>query len=118
MMKKVVLLIGNDDNVLQSLAEGLARRGCDIALAAQKMPLEIANAIRDSVQALGRRFLYLGALITIQKAELAVAEIKRELGGIDFLVDMTDRSIISQSDQVPPQPRLWLSKTILQELSS
>ncbi len=119
LMSKVVLLIGNDVNVLHPLAIGFAKNGCDIALASSRMPSEIANTIREGVQAVGRRFLFLDkALMNIRKAELAVAEIKRELGGIDFLVDMSKEKTKQRTNQLERQTRWWLSKIILQEIKN
>ena len=115
---KVVLLIGNDDDVLQSLAVSFAERGFNIALSAPQMPLEVANSIRDSVQSTGHRFIFLGDLGEMKNTEFAMMEIRREMGGIDFLVDMTDRSNGTESNQDPTQPRLWLSKNVLQELKN
>lgn len=116
LMSKVVLLIGNDPNILRPLAAGFANKGCNVALASQEMPSDIVNTIRESVLKLGRCFLFLQPLINISKGESPVAEIKREFGRIDFLVDLSGKTSDQPSSKEDRQTRLWLSKTIRQEM--
>jgi hypothetical protein len=116
-MSKVVLLIGNDVSILHPLAVEFAKKGCDIVLASQKMSLELVNTIRDNVLSLGRRFLLLDTILTPYKMEVDLVEIKRELGGIDFLVDVTSRTDDWSSNLENRQDRLWLSRAILEEFT-
>lgn len=118
-ISKVVLLIGNDAGVLHSLAVSFASKGSDIALASSRLPVDIANTIRESVQALGGRFLLLdNSLSENRNAEMVVGTVKKEMGGLDILIDMSAKSkgVSGEKNQGSSPPRWWLSKAILQEI--
>lgn len=119
LMSKVILLIGNDAGVLQSLAAEFAADGGDIALVSSRLPAEITNDIRDSVQALGGRFLLLdnGGF----NAAGVINKVREELGGMDILIDMSaqkSKKLEAPEERSVPQPQWWLSKDTLQELMS
>ena len=57
LLGKVVLLIGNDMAVIQTLVNQLARKGADVAILCWQMPLDIGRKIKESVHFVGRHFL-------------------------------------------------------------
>lgn len=123
LMSKVVLLIGNDVEVLQPIAAKLAANGGDIALASSRLSDEAADTIRESVRAFGGRFLLLDRELVrkgfsnIQKTEAVVNNIKRELGRMDIVVDMSAyNSSDNETDSNSTPSQWWLSKAILQEI--
>jgi hypothetical protein len=79
LMSKVVLLIGDDAEILQPLAVKLAANGGDIALASSYLSDEAAEIIRERVEAFGGRFLLLDTSTT-SEGEALVDNIREELG--------------------------------------
>jgi NAD(P)-dependent dehydrogenase (short-subunit alcohol dehydrogenase family) len=127
LMSKVVLLIGNDAEVLHALAAKLAANGGDIALASSQLSAEAAKAIQESVQAYGGRFLLLdrglvkNGLSNVQKTEAIINNIKRELGRMDIVVDMSahkGKGAENETTTNSDQSQWWLSTAILQEIGS
>lgn len=120
LLSKVVLLIGNDAGLLHSLAVLFASNGSDIALASSTLSVSIANTIRDSVQALGGRFLLLdNSLSENRNTEMVVGTVRKEMGGMDVLIDMSakrKKGLSGEANGDGSQPRWWLSKAILQEI--
>jgi hypothetical protein len=119
LLSKIVLLIGNDAAALHVLAAAFAARGSDIVLLSSQLSVDITNAIRESVLALGRGFLLLDkSLSNGQNAELVVSKVKKEMGGIDILVDISarDEGMASKTKRDKSQPIWWLSKAMLQEI--
>ena len=53
---KVVLLIGNDTPVLNTLVIQLAQKGADIALFCRRQSTEALQNLKQQVEALGQRF--------------------------------------------------------------
>lgn len=128
LMSKVVLLVGNDAEILHSLAAEFAAHGGDVALASSQLSAEAADTIRESVQAFGGRFylvdkglLHKGLSSNGQKSETIINSIKRELGRMDIVIDMSaHKSNESQNETNldSPQPQWWLSKAVLQEINN
>ncbi|MFZ0543937.1 MAG: hypothetical protein WAM60_00770 [Candidatus Promineifilaceae bacterium] len=122
LMSKVILLIGNDPEILQSLAAEFAANGGDIALASSHLPTEISNSIRERVHAFGGRFLLVdkSLLNNIQKAETIVNKVREVLGGIDIFIDISahknNEEPEDERNQESPQPQWWLSSAILGEI--
>jgi NAD(P)-dependent dehydrogenase (short-subunit alcohol dehydrogenase family) len=86
--KGQVALISGAARVGQSVAEGLARRGCHVALTYNRSRDSAEEAARR-VRALGPRAMALRAdLSTPKGAAAAVDAVRAELGGPDILVGM------------------------------
>src|SRR5581483_2226139 len=84
---KVVLLTGAR-RVGAVVAETLARRGADIAIAYNRSKDE-AEAAADTVRAAGRRALIVqGDVSLAEGCERIVAGVDRELGRLDVLINM------------------------------
>jgi NADP-dependent 3-hydroxy acid dehydrogenase YdfG len=116
LVNKVILLIGNDAGTLHSLAATFAAYGSDIALASSRLPVDTILAIRENVQQSGGRFLLLNRDLADESrsAESLISTVKKELGKMDILIDLSARDKMnSNSDN--PQPRWWLSPVALQE---
>ncbi len=123
LMSKVVLLIGNDAGLLQSLAVECAAHGSDIALASSRLPSDLGEKIRENVQAFGGRFLLLDKSLiqNIQKAEMLITRVKRELGSLDILIDFSAHQQPESEVETGTngsQPCWWLSQAILQEIKN
>lgn len=119
LMSKVVLLIGNDAELLQPLAVKLAANGGDIALASSLLSAEAAEIIGERVQAFGGRFLLIDISNT-RKSEAIINTTKRELGRMDIIVDMSahkNKELEDTTSGDSPQTQWWLSKAVLEEIS-
>lgn len=123
LVNKVVLLIGNDAAILDSLAIEFATKGSDIALASPQLSDRTAESIREKVEQSGGRFLLLdkNLFTDVQKVEVLIDTIKKELGKIDILIDLSAKRFRKSSNGThsdTPYPRWGLSTAILQELTS
>lgn len=87
---KVVLLIGNDTAVLHTLVTQLAQKGADIVLVCRRLSSETIQRIKQSVESLGRRFLY---IVETGQKPLAPDYLVRSavsiLGRIDIFIDLS-----------------------------
>jgi enoyl-[acyl-carrier-protein] reductase (NADH) len=122
-VNKVILLIGNDAAVLNSLAIELAAKGSDIALASSQLSDRTAESIREKVEQAGGRFLLLDKnfFTNIHKGEGVIDTIKKELGKIDILIDLSAKRFKKSNNGThseTPYPRWRLSTAILQEITS
>lgn len=118
LMGKVVLLMGNDAEILQPLAVKLAANGGDIALASSQLSVDSADIIRERVEAFGGRFLYVD-INDIQESEAIIRNITEALGGMDIVVDMSaykGKRSARTIYQDTPQPQRWLSRAIFEEI--
>lgn len=88
---KVVLLVGCDATFLQPIIHRLAQQGADIALVCQKQPpLNTIRQIRETVEALGRRFLFLAQVQHIAHSpNWLIQDILANLGHLDVFIDLS-----------------------------
>lgn len=90
LLGKVVLLIGNDTAVLQTLITQLAQKGADIALICRKLPSETVQRVKESVEALERRFLFIETSKTSANTfEPMLQTVTAGLGPFDVLIDLS-----------------------------
>ena len=92
---KVVLLIGNDTPVLNTLVIQLAQKGADIALFCRRQSTEALQSLKQQVEALGQRFLLFSEKEltpeqeTMNPADHLVKKITSALGRLDIFIDLT-----------------------------
>lgn len=120
---KVVLIIGNNERTLYSLAVQFATLGGEIVLLSPQLPGGVTESIhRKVMQDGGRSFVVDSRLVTdARKAKTLVDLVKREVGKIDILIDMSAARIEDQRLEAYlniSQPKWWLSSIILHELIS
>ena len=127
LLGKVVLLIGNDTAVLQSLVTQLARKGADIALLCWRIPLEISQQLKEKVQSFGRRLLLVErASDQSDSVEQLIHTVTSEWGHFDIFIDVSTRknkksssqNRVEKTETQPNQlPTKWqLTQKILEEM--
>lgn len=111
---KVVLLVGGDTAVLNSLVAPLAERGADIALISSDEGLHNVGSMRDSVESAGRRFLHIDDEARREEsADALIDSVTDRLGHLDIFIDLSQSS--RGSSQLLPN---WqLAQAALSEMS-
>jgi hypothetical protein len=123
---KVVLLIGNDTAVLPSLITQLAERGADIALIYQQLSLDTMRLVKENVESLGQRFLFLENPDILEiPTDQFIQSVTSRLDHIDVFIDLS----VQNKDQLPmingnedpaigwQQPNWTLMHKALQEIA-
>ena len=87
LLGKVVLLIGNDSDIVQNLVTQFARKGADVVLLCWRIPLEVVHKIRESVQSVGRHLLVIEQETMTGKQLIEI--ITSELGRLDIFIDLS-----------------------------
>ena len=83
---KVAIVTGASSGLGVDFARGLAEAGADVAVCARRA--ERLEAVRESVEALGRRCFTTGADVTaVEDCDRVVAETLEALGSVDVLVN-------------------------------
>jgi len=110
LLGKVVLLIGNDTAVVQSLAGQLAQKGADVALVCRQLSRETLRLIRESVESVGRRFLLIeDSERKPVPADRVVQTVTSVLGSLDIFIDLsaqTTEALFSRRGNGPLLKRL------------
>jgi len=90
LLGKVVLLIGNDTAVVQTLAGQLAQKGADVALVCRQFSRETLRLIRESVESVGRRFLLIeDSERRPVPPDSVVQTVTSVLGSLDIFIDLS-----------------------------
>ncbi len=123
LLGKVVLLMGKDTAVLQTLVTQLAQKGADIALVCRKLPSETLRRLRESVELLGRQFLYIEeSQQTPLSANQFIRIITAEMGRLDIWIDLTaqkQKAKASQNGNGPqPRPTWQLMPSVVDAITS
>ncbi|MEZ4592342.1 MAG: hypothetical protein R3D55_14540 [Chloroflexota bacterium] len=126
---KVVLLIGNDTAVLQTLITQLAQKGADVALFCRQLPAKQARSIQAQVESFGQRFLLLTENRLhplppdrVNPVEWIVQTVVSALGRLDIFIDLSaqqERAAAPASQPQPGavQPSWQIRQAILAELA-
>ncbi|MCL4262036.1 MAG: hypothetical protein KJ069_02425 [Anaerolineae bacterium] len=116
---KVVLLIGNDTAVLQTLITHLAQKGADIVLVCQHWSVETIRRVKESVESLGRRFLFIENTERKQvSADLLVQNVVSSLGHLDIFIDLSaQKRGLNQNGKDYGQPNWQLAQAALEEIA-
>ncbi|MFZ1398072.1 MAG: hypothetical protein WAS33_14305 [Candidatus Promineifilaceae bacterium] len=109
---KVVLVIGNDTAVLQTLIIQLAQKGADIALFCRQLSAEAVRRIQAQVESLGQRFLLLTekALLPAPDAyanpvKSLVDAVVSTLGQLDIFIDLSAQKGPPNLHNRQPEPK-------------
>lgn len=85
---KVALITGSTSGIGFSIAEELARQGCDIALNGFGSEQEIESSRKDLAQRFGVRVAYIGADVSRpNECRLMIQQVQSEFGGPDILIN-------------------------------
>jgi hypothetical protein len=125
LVDKVVLLIGNDIAVLQTIIIQLAQKGADVALICQKISRETLHHVRENVESVGRRLLVLEEVERKPvSAERLIQIIVLKLGHLDIFIDLsTPQRKLSPLESEKEQTKEWfpsgwsLMQAALQEIA-
>lgn len=122
LLGKVVLLIGSDTSILQSLIDQLAQKGADIALLCWQMSREKAQKIKESVQAAG------GHLYLIEQKDYQalnpshlIERIVANMGHLDIFIDLSAQKVETAAEGAGSEPELrypdWqFSQAVFEEM--
>jgi len=121
LLGKVVLLVGNDTAVLQTLITQLARKGADIALVCRKLPRETVRRVRQSVESLGQRFLFIEESTShpIPPNHL-IQTVVTNLGNLDIFIDLSaQKKTVKKNGNGASQrkPNWHYAQAVLKELA-
>lgn len=118
---KVVLLIGNDTAVLHTLIKQLAQKGADIALVCRDLPRETVRRAQETVESLGRRFLFIeGTKKQPDFASDLVDTVVSDLGNLDVFIDLSAKATNTPAKSGLPERRKsdWhFAQTVIKELA-
>ncbi len=122
---KVVLLVGNDMTVMQSIIIQLAQKGADVALICQKLPRETLRYVRESVESVGRRLLVIEeSERNPTSAERLILTVIWHLGRLDIFIDLSAcKRKLSTVESEKEQTKEWvpsnwsLMQAVLQEIA-
>jgi NAD(P)-dependent dehydrogenase (short-subunit alcohol dehydrogenase family) len=94
--RKKALVTGASRGIGRAIAEGLARAGADVAVAAR--PSADLNEAAEAIEAIGRRAFALSLDVTsAEDCARAVADAVEKLGGLDILVNNAGTEQVSPS---------------------
>lgn len=122
LLGKVVLIIGNDEDLLQTLVKQLAKKGADIALFCWQMPIETVYKIMESVRSVGRNFLLIEEVEhQFFSADRLIQTVKTRMGRLDIFIDLSAQSSSSSlPNEQTPEWNHWncqLTKEALEEIT-
>ncbi|MBK8986523.1 MAG: hypothetical protein IPM39_10650 [Chloroflexi bacterium] len=90
LVDKVILLVGNDMTVMQSIIIQLAQKGADVALICPKVPHETLRNVRESVESVGRRLLVIEESDrNPTSAEGVIRTVIWQMGRLDIFIDLS-----------------------------
>lgn len=124
LVDKVVLLVGNDMTVMQSIIIQLAQKGADVALICRKLPRETLRYLRESVESVGRRLLVIEeSERNSTSAEWLIQTVISHLGRLDIFIDLSAfKRKLSTVESEKEQTKEWfpsnwsLMQAALQEI--
>ncbi len=126
---KVVLLVGNDTAVLQTMILQLAQKGADIALICRQLSTETMRLIGEKVEALGQRFLFIKAKELTQDhahkvvhADQLIQTVVAQLGHLDVFIDLSAQKQSTEANETratsdQPLPSWPLRQAVFKELA-
>lgn len=127
---KVVLMIGNDSAVLQSLVIQLAQKGADIALVCWQLSKDTVQQIQDKVERLGRRFVCIGKdeLVPMDDGDgfsvhRLIHLVTVNLGRLDVFIDLSAKKATPpvhieavETESNPLAPNWQLRQAVIEKL--
>lgn len=121
LLGKVVLLMGNDTAVLQTLITQLAQKGADIALVCRQLPAETVRRVQASVESFGQRFLFIEEVKRQPiSANHLVQTVVTGLGNLDVFIDLSapKRAPTMHKNMIGRRRPDWqLAQAVLKEIT-
>lgn len=119
---KVVLLVGNDTALLQTLISQCIHKGADVALVCHHLSRETLRWVKALVESAGRHFLLIEEATTQPvSAERLIQAVVNGLGRLDLFIDLSayGQTLHPAEEQhltAEQKPGWWLARAALHEI--